>query len=195
MPASKKTAAAAVRQGPPPQPTALTGRAAKRAAPKAATAPKTAKAQRAAPQAPSTYTASTWGAANNFELTTPSGQTCLCRDLPLEELMEAGLLDTINGLSGIVDLEVLPQAQGQPPAVDMAKVMQNGEALLSVLALVNTIVCMGVVAPEIHPIVDGEGNRVKKESGLVYVDSIPAPDRMFLFNELTGGLEQLAAFR
>lgn len=188
MPASKATKAMAAGTQVPKAPTA-------RKAAKAAPAAPKARAQRAAPKLAEMYTASTWGTGATFELTTPSGQRCLARDLSIETLMEMGLLDTINSLSGIVDLEVLPSAKGQPPAVDMAKIMGNAEALLRVMALVNKIVIAGVVAPEVHPIIDDEGEAVVKQKGLTYVDSIPVGDRMFLFNELTGGLESLAAFR
>lgn len=189
MPASKATKAMAAGTQVPKAPTA------RETARKAAKAAPAARAQRAAPQGADAYAASTWGTEATFELTTPSGQKCLARELSIEALMEMGLLDTINSLGGIVDLEVLPSAKGQPPAVDMAKIMGNAEALLRVMALVNKIVVAGVVAPEVHAIIDEEGEPVVREKGRTYVDSIPVGDRMFLFNELTGGLESLAAFR
>lgn len=189
--ATKAATASAVGRGTAKE---LSGRAAKRAAPsvaKSTPAPVKARAQRGAPQAPETYSASGWGAEVQFELTTPSGKKCLAHELSIERLIEMGLLETINSLSGIIESEVLPQASGQPQ-VDMKKMMANGEQLVGVLGLVNVIICEAVDAPVVHPVPEAGEARVV---GNVYVDSIPLTDRFFLFNEVTGGLDSLAAFR
>lgn len=172
-------------------------RAVKRAAKKAPAptqAPEGMGAVRGAPQAHESYAPSTWGSDNHFELTTPSGQKCLCKPLSIEDLMAMGLLETINALSGIVESEVLPKAKGQP-TVNMTKLMADPSQLMPVLAMVNRIICAAVVAPEVYPIADESGAPAERVQGRVYVDSIPITDRFAIFNEVTGGLDKFASFR
>jgi hypothetical protein len=144
-------------------------------------------------QDPSAYAPSTWGTQDTFEVTVPSGQKCLCRELSIERLIEMGLLQSINSLEAIVGNEILPRAGGRANVqVDMGALMQNADKLTAVLELVNTIVCEAVVAPQVHP-VPAEGEA--RVQGLVYVDSIGMQDRFAIFSETTGNLEGLASFR
>lgn len=194
MPASKKTTEAgtagrAMAQGAKP----LGARAAKRAASSSAQADQNDRLVRGAPQAPDSYSASAWGTQTTFEVTVPSGQTCLCRELTVERLIEMGLLQAINSLQGIVTNNVLPSAEGKPGVqVDMASLIQNADKLTAVLELVNTIVCEAVVAPVVHPVPEAGSERV---NGVVYVDSISMTDRFALFGEVTGNLDSLSTFR
>lgn len=193
MPSSKQTAAqaSAVGRGAAKAPT--TAREAKRAAPKGTQAPQNDRLERRAPQEPSAYAASAWGTQTQFEVTTPSGQMCLCRELTVERLIEMGLLQAINSLESLVGNQVLPKAEGQPVVqVDMGELMANPEKLTAVLDLVNTIVVEAVVAPQIYP-VPAEGEQ--RVNGLIYVDSIGMTDRFAIFGEVTGGLENLSQFR
>lgn len=193
MPSSKQTAAqaSAVGRGMVEKP--KTSRAAKRAAPKTDQTAQNARLERRAPQDQSAYAASAWGAQTQFEVTTPSGQKCLCRELTVERLIEMGLLQAINSLEGIVANQVLPKAEGKPTVqVNMAELVQNADKLTAVLELVNTIVVEAVVAPKIYAVPEGGEERV---NGLVYVDSIGMTDRFAIFGEVTGGLESLAQFR
>lgn len=164
-----------------------------KAAPKADAEAQSERLARSAPQEASAYAPSVWGTQTQFEVTTPSGQVCLCRELTVERLIEMGLLQAISSLEGIVGNQVLPKAQGQPSVqVDMAELVQNADKLTAVLDLVNVIVCEAVVAPRVHVVpADGE-NRV---DGLVYVDSIGMQDRFAIFAEVTGGLDSLSSFR
>jgi hypothetical protein len=193
MPSSKsKSAEVAGRnlaQGAKP----LGARAAKRATKSTQTA-ESERLVRQPGQAPESYAASAWGTATDFEVTVPSGQKCLCRELTVERLIEMGLLQAINSLESIVANKVLPAAQGQrPPAeIDMSALVKDADKLMLVLDLVNAIVCEAVVAPRVHPVPEEGEERV---AGLVYVDSIAMGDRFALFSEVTGNLEGLATFR
>lgn len=163
-------------------------------------AEKPAKAGRGTPQAPEAYTPTTWAqGTSSFELTCPSGQTCLAKELDIMRLMELGLLDRINGLSGIVNSQIVPKAKGQRvPEVDVTELLRNKDGLREIMMLVDTIVCEAVVAPKVHPTLDEDGLPIPHEERKperVYADSIRLTDKFFIFNEVTGGLEQLAAFR
>lgn len=199
MPVSKKTPAAAsltgraLAQG-QKEPSA---RATKRAAAKAAPAPTQGaaepRAERGAPQAPDSYSASVWGTTNQFELTVPSGQKCLVHQLSIERLIEMGLLEAINSLSGIVEQEVIPKAgPSATPTVDMTKLLADTSKLTRVLEVVNVIVVEAVDAPALASVPEPGEPRV---NGVVYVDSIGLTDRFAIFSEVTGGLDGLAAFR
>lgn len=189
MPASKKTAAMTAQSGPPPVLTEVTGRAARRAP----AAKKAQRVQRGAPQAPEAYKATQWGAGpSEFDVTCPSGQKALVRSLDIMRLMDMGLLDRLNGLSGIINTQVLPKAKGQRvPEVDVNELMKNADGLREVLALVDTVICEAVVLPEVYANVPDE----ERVEGRVYADSIGLEDKFFIFNEVTGGLDQLANFR
>jgi hypothetical protein len=148
---------------------------------------------RGVPQDPENYAASVWGTQTAFEVTTPSGQKCLVRELTVERLIEMGLLELINSLESIVSNDVLPKVGGeQAPTVDMNQLMKDPSKLMRVLDLVNTIVCEAVVAPKVHQVPADGASRVQ---GQVYVDSIGMEDRFALFGEVTGNLEGLATFR
>ena len=192
MPSSKSKAAAeasAVGRGTAKP---LGARAAKRAA-KPTQAAQNERLVRQPGQDPSAYTASAWGTTPTFEVTVPSGQTCLVRELTVERLIEMGLLQAINSLEGIIGNQVLPAVEGKKPVeVDMTSLMKNADQLTAVIDLVNTIVCEAVVAPKVYPVPDPGGDRVM---GLVYVDSIGLGDRFALFGEVTGNLDSLATFR
>lgn len=189
MPSSKKTQA--IVPGAPAK--APSARAVKRATAKSTPAAQNDKLVRGAPQDPSAYAASAWGGRNEFEVTVPSGQKCLCKELSVERLIEMGLLQAINSLEGLVANQVLPGAQGQRTIqVDMASLVQNADKLTAVLELVNTIVCEAVGAPVVHAVPPLGEARVQ---GLVYVDSIDLTDRFALFSEVTGNLESLSSFR
>lgn len=201
MPASKKAAAAAasttgraLAQGAKAPSARATARKASKSAPIPTQSDEHTPAVRRAPQDPSAYAVTAWG-DSNFELTTPGGQTCLVRELGIEGLIEMGLLDTLNGLAGIVANETLPKSGPPAQQFDMKALMKDPHQLVTLIELLNKVVVAAVVAPRIHAVVDQNGQPVEKEIGKVYVDSIPLEDRMFLFTELTGGLDKFASFR
>ena len=201
MPSSKKTAAMAPIAEYGQQAKAPTARAVRRTAAKATpAAQKAAKGKRAPAQPASAYTPTTWGQqTQGFEIECPSGQKCLAKELDIMRLIELGLLDRINGLTGIVNSQVVPKAKGQRvPEVDVASILQNKDGLREIMLLVDTIVCEAVIAPEVFPVIDEDGVPIpddEREPDRIYTDSIRLTDRFHIFNEVTGGLDQLAAFR
>jgi hypothetical protein len=190
--AKKAATASALGRGAAIEPTARQQKraAAKKATPAPKQAPESTGAVRGAPQAPSAYSASTWATTAQFEITCPSGQKCLAHQLTIERLMEMGLLEAINSLSGIVEQEMIPRTGA--PNVDMTKLLSDAPKLLQVMSLVNEVVVEAVDAPEVHPVPPSGEARVP---GLVYIDSIGMVDRFAIFSEVTGGLGDLAAFR
>ena len=190
MPSSNRTKATAAAATAPREPS--TREVARKAAKATQKAAKAAPA-RTAPQDPSSYQPTTWGQqTEGFEITCPSGQKCLAKELDIMRLIELGLLDRINGLSGIVNSQVLPQAKGQRvPEVDVKSLLENKEGLREIMLLVDTIVVEAVIAPEVYENVPDSERKPER----IYADSIRITDKFHIFNEVTGGLDQLAAFR
>lgn len=165
-----------------------------RPAKKAAPATPMPESLRRAPQAPETYEATSWG-LTTYEITVPSGQTCLLQVLDIQELLREGLLDVLNGLRGIVGGEVIPKANGQKvadPDVSISKMLENPQQFTELMDLLDKVTVMAVVAPKIWPI-PPEGE--EKQNGRHYVDKVPFEDKMFIFNDATGGVNDLVSFR
>jgi hypothetical protein len=173
---------------------AKAGATPRRAPAKRAVAPAKAPGQRQALPAPSEapYAPTAWQAGSNlYDHVVPSGQRCQLKKLELPELMKAGLLDTLNGLSAIVDMDVVKVAKGLPPAA-MKAMMDNAGALEKMLLLIDQIVVMCVKQPPIAPLpADGE----PRVPGLIYIDDVDQSDRIDIFNTVMEGVGDLAAFR
>lgn len=140
----------------------------------------------------------TWGKNKGefHELTVPSGQDCLVRRPGVEALIELGLLDKVDGLTGLVDQKHIKRVKGEK-TVDVESLAKDKGSLLAVIKTVNEIVVHVVVEPELHPIpVAGEDGTVPaRDLDLVYVDDVDLNDKMFIFQYAIGGSSDLEPFR
>lgn len=134
------------------------------------------------------YAPTAW-AQSEYDFVTPSGQRCLLRPLDQQALLQAGILDKATRLPGIVADEVIAKAEGQPPKLNK---IPNAEQLGDLFGIVDIIVTMAVVKPEILPVPTDGGQRVQ---GAVYVDSIRLSDRMAIMEEALGEVKKLDSFR
>lgn len=125
------------------------------------------------------------------ELTVPSGQDCLVRRPGVEPLIEIGLLDKVDGLTGLVDQKHIKRVKGEK-SVDIDSLAKDKDSLLNVIKTVNDIIVHVVVEPEVLPVPE-EGTKRDPES--VYVDDIDLNDKMFIFNYAIGGTSDLEQFR
>jgi hypothetical protein len=134
------------------------------------------------------YALTTWG-ETEYDFTTPGGQLCRLRNLPIEEAAASGILDKISRLPGLT-AEVVAKAEGAPP-IEVDE-MPTAETIASLTEVVNVLVPMVVVQPEIHLLpLEGE----ERQTGLIYVDSIPFPDRVAIMNRTVGDLQRFDNFR
>jgi hypothetical protein len=138
------------------------------------------------PQDPYAATVEAW-ASGEYDWRTPSGKLCRLRPFPLEEIAATGMLDKLTRLPGITQ-QLITKSEGQPPSKEPALKDQAG-MLVEVL---NSVLPLCIVKPEVHAVPPKGEERVK---GLVYVDTIPLPDRIALLNEVVGGVEKWDTFR
>jgi hypothetical protein len=141
----------------------------------------------------SKYAVTAWG-ETEFDFRTPSGQLCRLKKADVAELAEKGILDQVTRLPGVT-AGVIATAEGQPP--QKADTMPDRETIKTVIDLVNILVPMVVVAPEICPLPEpmADGSPGPREEGRIYVDSIEITDRIAIMTRVLGGLQKLDAFR
>jgi hypothetical protein len=133
------------------------------------------------------YAATTWG-TNEYDFTTPSGQTCRMRKLPIEDLAKRGILDKLTRLPGLTG-ELVKAAEGEPPTPDK---MPSAETIEALTEVVNELLPIVVVQPQVHPL-PAEGE--ERLAGLIYVDMVDFADRVAILNRSTAGLVEFDNFR
>ena len=152
------------------------------------------------------YQATSWGKSQE-ELTCPSGQTCLVRPVDIRSLMAEGILTKLDVLTQLVETKhVSKKAKGgqnskksqeMTDAVIMKKLMADPEKLKEALLTVDKVVIATVIAPKLYPTVNDDGQEIEwteRIDGLVYIDTVALPDKMFLMNHAFGGTKEVARF-
>jgi len=141
------------------------------------------------------YAATTWGAGGSVfeDLQVPSGQMCLARRPGVQGLIEAGVLRDIDTLSSIVDQKHIKRVEGRAdPEVDVQSLIKDEASLLSILDVVDKVLCYVVVEPEILAVPAEMDDR---EDGVIYTDMVDIEDKMYIFNFAVGGTRSLETFR
>lgn len=148
----------------------------------------------------SNYEATTWGKnkgkTKGHPITVPSGQTCLVKRPGVEGLIELGLLDKVDSLTGLVDQKHIKRVKGEK-TVDVDTLAKDKESLMMVLKTVNEIVVHVVLEPQVLPVpVAGEDGTIpERDNDAVYVDDVDLEDKMFIFQYAIGGSKDLEKFR
>jgi hypothetical protein len=168
----------------------------------------------------SKYAPSTWGKELFIDLTTPSGQLCQVRVPGVQALIAAGVLESADTLTSLVDSKHIKRVQGKATpsknAVNLGKdggvgeldtesLMKDPAALQKVFNLVDKVSEYMVVQPTVRrPIrkLMERGKEIElplapddREEGIVYTDTIDVTDRMFILNYAIGGSTDVEAFR
>lgn len=139
------------------------------------------------------YVVTSWGEAEE-DFTVPSGQRCRLRRLDEQMLLEAGILDKVARLPGIVQAGPVAKAQGQPPKDPMAGVMSNPEQLRELLGVMNKLVCLVVVKPLVIMEPPAEDAPSDGEPW-VLVSNIGLNDRVAIMEHVMGDVKKLDSFR
>lgn len=143
-----------------------------------------------APQAADPYAPTGW--SSPFEdFVAPSGQRCLLRKMDISDLLQAGILEHMDTLGGIVDNEVIRPATGQPP-VDVRKVMKNPQVLGKLVPMLDKVLAVVVEKPTLHPKPAPGEERVE---GRAYIDAVSIADKIAIFNRAAGDLDDLKSVR
>ena len=138
---------------------------------------------------PDPYAPTAWGQYDE-ELTVSSGQKCRVRKLDFGDVMDAGLLDKLNTLQGVVDKHV-KKGEGQPP-IDPMKLLQDKRTARQFSTLIDDVVVMVVTAPKLEK---PPADFAKRKQGVVYVDTVGLVDKMEIFSHAMGDLEAMTKFR
>lgn len=139
------------------------------------------------------YQVTAWG-TNEYDFTAPSGQRCRMRNLDEQMLLEAGILEQVTRLPGLVQQGPVRQGQGKPPApdVDMEALLKQPDKLADMMGVINTLVATVVVKPVVRVQVTDEAPLLP---GQVLARSINLGDRMAIMERAMGGVMKLDAFR
>ena len=142
-----------------------------------------------------------------FSLDLPSGYTVQVKRPGVNGLVKAGILESLDSLTSIVQGETIPKAEGKPE-VDVKKIMQDPEQLQAMLSMMDKIVCFVVVEPKLSPkptVLDAEGKTIEdptdeqldelRSDDEQYVDLVDDEDKTYIMNFALGGAKDLATFR
>jgi hypothetical protein len=142
-----------------------------------------------------------------YDLDLPSGFTVQVKRPGVQGLTKAGVLESLDSLTSIVQGEVIPKAEGKPE-VDIKKIMADPEQLNSMLEMMDKIVVFCVVEPKLSPkpiVKDADGEIVaeptdeqldaERDEDLAYVDLVDDEDKTYIMNFALGGAKDLATFR
>jgi hypothetical protein len=172
---------------------------------------KTARAQ----STPGSQYGQGWGAAElTIDLPMPSGALCQVRRPGIPGLIKAGILDSLDALTGIVQTDHIERVkEGKDPAVtaeQMKALSRDKEGLLRALDLTDKVVEYVVLQPTVFrpirrnpdssPKLDADGKETEladdeRVVGVIYTDSIGLEDKMYIFQFVVGGVTDLETFR
>lgn len=121
----------------------------------------------------------------------PSGLVVRARRVEVQAFLMRG--DVPNPLMVLVS-EALEK--GQETNVEEMLGLEDGQVdidkVRDMYELVNALTCEIVVEPKVHPLPDDEEDR---DDELLYVDEVDDEDKMFLFQWVQGGTDDVATFR
>lgn len=128
-----------------------------------------------------------------YELDLPSGNQCLVRRPGAQGLIKAGLLDSLDSLTGLVQSELIDsKAPKKQLAAGAARLAGNMEKLGEGLSLVDRVICHVVAQPKVTmPPKDDD----EREEDTLYADDVDMEDKMFIFQWVMGGTADLTSFR
>lgn len=154
------------------------------------------------------YAPTTWGQEVLRDLEMPSGQLCQIRPPGMQALIAAGVLESADTLTSLIDEKHLkrvaptrknakgPQGQALKPgdveAVDSRGLMQDPENLVKIFTLVDKVTVHMVVQPNVQPVPEPGAVR---EEGVIYVDMVDFLDKMYIFQYSIGSDSNLEQFR
>lgn len=145
-----------------------------------------------------------WGVVET-DLTCPSGAEVRVRRPGVPGLVSAGVIDNVDLVTNIVQEKHIKRARGVKPAMNAKSLLADKEGLLQAMAVIGKIVSYCILLPEVRcayvfATVDGkEVARLippeDREQGVIYSDTIPEEDQMFVMQFAVGGTRDLERFR
>jgi hypothetical protein len=153
--------------------------------------------------------------------TTPSGNKCVIRELELDDVLDLGIIDRMDSLTGIVQEDHIDRVSGKKKKGkqlekskskdDMAfmRSLKDKDKRAEVTEMIEMIAVACVVKPKLHsPWINDpnsatpdnpDGRRKleknEREPDKAYVDYVNFVDKLAIFHEVFGGMERLQQFR
>lgn len=153
--------------------------------------------------------------------TTPSGNKCVIRELELDDVLDLGIIDKMDTLTGLVQEEHIDRVSGKPKKgkqldkvkaqsdKEFMKALQDKDRRAEVTDMIEMIAVACVVQPKLHspwindPNAATEKNpdgrrkldKNEREPDKAYVDYVNFVDKLAIFHEVFGGMERLQQFR
>lgn len=120
----------------------------------------------------------------------PSGLSMRVRKVELQSFIIQG--EVPNPLMQVVS-EALEKGKKSniPDMMGVEDGQINMDMVRDMYAMVNRVVCEVSVEPKVHPAPE---NEVDRDDDILYVDELEETDKMFLFQWITGGTEDVATF-
>lgn len=148
-----------------------------------------------------------FGKKLTFELELPSGVTVTVRRPGIQGLIKAGILESMDSLSGIVQTTTIPNAEGKPK-VDASKLLEDADKMKDMILILDKIAVHVVQEPRLSfpPVPVGEDKKpienpseaeidALRDDDAAYVDYVDDEDKTFIMNFALGGSADLADFR
>jgi len=154
-----------------------------------------------------------FGKKQTFTVTVPSGNQVELKRPGLQGLIKAGILESFDQLTAIVQGEVIPKAEGKPVVnSDMVKeIARDPQKLRDVTDMMDRVVKYVVSDPKLYdpikldddlkPILDDDGKTIPviddedRRDDVAYIDWVSDEDKGFIMNFAMGGSEDLNRFR
>lgn len=131
-------------------------------------------------------------ASQRIELELPSGETCLVVRPGVQGLIGAGILDSLDTLTGLVQSELIDSKDPRNAQKAVKALAENPQDLLKAMDLVDKVVCYVVKAPEVlMPPADAS----ERDAEALYADEVDLDDKMFIFQFVVGGTRDIEQFR
>lgn len=149
---------------------------------------------------------SSFGKRTAYPIELPSGSRIEVLRPGVQGLTKAGVIDSFDQLTAIVQTETLPRAEGRPvvPTVNtVQKVSEDPKKIQEMLDIMDRICMYVVVSPRLHPtpvLSDADkaaGKTVDDitDPELAYIDYVDDEDKAFIMNVAMGGTTDLGTFR
>lgn len=132
------------------------------------------------------------GRTDAKELLLPSGNTCLVKRPGVQGLIKAGLLDSLDSLTNIVQMDHIDANDPKKMAAAVNKMSADPARISEALTVVDKAVCFAVVAPKVFMPPPEDETRMEDAT---YVDEVDEEDKMFIFQYLVGGTGDVETFR
>lgn len=136
-----------------------------------------------------------------IDLTVPSGETCSVIRPGTQGLIAAGVLDSLDTLTGLVQINHIDANDPKKLAAAVKSLSSNKGSLTEGIEMMDKVICHVVKEPKVRPDVprpSGAGldwEPPELPDGEIYASAIDMDDKAFIFNFVVGGTRDLEAFR